>query len=161
MYVKVNNQNVEKYPYTIGDLRKDFPRISFPRSINEFILAEFNVFPVQQTSKPNFDEMTQNVEEASPTYTNGAWTQTWVVTNKSSEEVAAYLAYKSKQMRAMRNDLLSMSDWTQLDDASVDKAVWATYRQTLRDLPQHADWPNVSMPSAPNANLLGGNTDGN
>ena len=51
-------------------------------------------------------------------------------------------------MRAVRNDLLSQSDWTQLPDAPVNREAWATYRQALRDFPatwtagSEADFPN-------------------
>jgi hypothetical protein len=52
--------------------------------------------------------------------------------------------------RQVRNDLLRMSDWTQLPDSpltSEKKSEWATYRQALRDLdvngddPTQPDWP--------------------
>jgi hypothetical protein len=53
-------------------------------------------------------------------------------------------------MRAIRNDLLKESDWTQLPDATVDRQAWATYRQTLRDFP--ATWtagPEADFPDTP------------
>ena len=52
--------------------------------------------------------------------------------------------------RIHRNDLLAMSDWTQLPDVALTAAKvaeWATYRQALRDLdvdgidPADVDWP--------------------
>lgn len=52
--------------------------------------------------------------------------------------------------RFHRDRLLAESDWTQLPDAPVDKAAWATYRQQLRDFP--ATWtpgPTVIFPDAP------------
>ena len=45
--------------------------------------------------------------------------------------------------------LLSLSDWTQLDDSPEDKEAWAIYRQQLRDLNHHPDWPNVLLPDMP------------
>ena len=42
---------------------------------------------------------------------------------------------KWEQIKLWRNAQLAISDWTQLPDAPVDKAAWATYRQALRDLP--------------------------
>lgn len=42
-------------------------------------------------------------------------------------------------IRTRRNDLLKASDWTQISDSPLnqtEKDSWATYRQTLRDLPQ-------------------------
>jgi hypothetical protein len=46
-----------------------------------------------------------------------------------------------------RNNRLAASDWTQVADAPVDKAAWATYRQELRDIPENFEtaaeivWP--------------------
>jgi hypothetical protein len=45
--------------------------------------------------------------------------------------------------------LLINSDWTQLPDSPADKQAWATYRQALRDLNHHPDWPNVELPDTP------------
>lgn len=42
---------------------------------------------------------------------------------------------KWEQIRLWRDAKLAASDWTQVADAPVDKAAWATYRQALRDLP--------------------------
>lgn len=59
-------------------------------------------------------------------------------------------------IRKTRNGLLSQSDWTQVLDAPVDRAAWASYRQALRDLPQQAGFPSViNWPIAPDgsANL--------
>jgi hypothetical protein len=58
--------------------------------------------------------------------------------------------YLVERMRNHRNRLLAESDWTQLPDAPVDRAAWATYRQALRDFP--ATWtpgPTVTFPDKP------------
>lgn len=53
-------------------------------------------------------------------------------------------------LRNKRNVLLSASDWTQVSDAPVDKAAWAEYRQTLRDLPENTTDPeNPVWPTPP------------
>lgn len=56
-------------------------------------------------------------------------------------------------MRDQRNRRLSSCDWTQLADSplsSEDKASWATYRQSLRDLPQNTEDPDsVTWPEQP------------
>lgn len=54
------------------------------------------------------------------------------------------------ELRNKRNQLLTATDWTQVADAPVDKAAWATYRQALRDIPQQEGFPdNVVWPVAP------------
>lgn len=48
-----------------------------------------------------------------------------------------------------RDRLLAGSDWTQLPDSPVDKTVWATYRQQLRDLPASAPPRQIVFPTPP------------
>ena len=48
------------------------------------------------------------------------------------------------EIRKERDVKLTESDWTQVADAPVDKAAWATYRQALRDIPTHANFPNLT-----------------
>ena len=49
--------------------------------------------------------------------------------------------YYFERLRLWRNSELKSSDWTQVEDAPVDKAAWATYRQALRDLPSQTTNP--------------------
>lgn len=59
-------------------------------------------------------------------------------------------AVLAAQVRAQRNALLSASDWTQMVDVPVDKTVWATYRQALRDVPSQQGFPwDVQWPTQP------------
>lgn len=54
------------------------------------------------------------------------------------------------EARAERNQLLAASDWTQVADAPVDQAAWATYRQALRDITTQTGFPeNVTWPAQP------------
>jgi hypothetical protein len=64
-----------------------------------------------------------------------------------SDEI--YLA----RMRYWRDTELARTDWTQVEDAPVDKAAWATYRQALRDLPaSNADPRQIELPAQPGGN---------
>ena len=63
------------------------------------------------------------------------------------------------QMRLVRNALLAGADFTQLPDAPISvetKALWVTYRQDLRDMPEEqsvdtvcsaSDWVWPTVPS--------------
>lgn len=52
--------------------------------------------------------------------------------------------------RKTRDSLLSESDWTQLADSPVNKEAWASYRQSLRDVPQQEGFPlNIVWPQKP------------
>ena len=59
-------------------------------------------------------------------------------------------AEQAKSVRATRGEKLAESDWTQVADAPVDKAVWATYRQALRDVITQTGFPwTVTWPTQP------------
>ena len=54
--------------------------------------------------------------------------------------------------RLSRDILLGESDWTQFGDSPLSdskKTEWATYRQSLRDLPAQSGFPDVDMPTKP------------
>lgn len=66
--------------------------------------------------------------------------------NDDEVENEIYLA----RMRYWRDTELVRTDWTQVADAPVDQAAWATYRQALRDLPaSNADPRKIDLPVAP------------
>jgi hypothetical protein len=67
-----------------------------------------------------------------------------------SEYAAGADSRKASEVREERNTKLTATDWTQVNDAPVDKVVWATYRQALRDLPTQSGFPNqVVWPTKP------------
>lgn len=149
MYIKLNNGVPEKY--TIGQLRKDNTNVSFPRKISNELLSEYDVYPASVGDAPIIDirtqKRTQNIEA---TNVDGAWVYGWTVIDKTPEQIAKYDADSAEEVRASRNEKLSACDWTQVADAPVDKAAWATYRQALRDIPAQAGFPNtVDWPTQP------------
>lgn len=88
---------------------------------------------------PNLVEATEG--NIGWSYSNGVFT---APADESTDEDKAVLA------RARRDSLLSESDWTQVADAPVDKAAWATYRQELRDIPAQEGFPNtINWPTEP------------
>jgi hypothetical protein len=87
-YILAPNQIAEIYPYSIGNLRRDNPNVSFPRNPSEELLASYDVFPVVTQAPPAHDPATQNLNQATPTLVDGQWLQTWQVTDASAEEIA-------------------------------------------------------------------------
>ena len=143
-YVKITNGTIDTYPYSVGQLRRDNPQTSFPKRIPDEMLAAWGVYPVTFTEAPSIDERTQKVEQdAAPSSVNGACLVGWTTSSKTAEEVQEYDDNAAAQVRAERNALLAESDWTQIADAPVDAAVWATYRQALRDITSHANFPHL------------------
>jgi hypothetical protein len=62
--------------------------------------------------------------------------------------VTEYVADFWSTIRLQRNELLKESDWTQVNDCPLSdskKQEWATYRQSLRDLPStHQSVNNIT-----------------
>ena len=148
MYAKLNNGQLQKYPYTLGMLRKDNHNVSFPKVLDDATLARFGVVRVASTPRPA-DDHTKNFSVTAEQVGN-AWVEKWVATNVSAEEVANRTANQATNVRAERDRLLAQSDWTQIADAPVDSTVWSVYRQSLRDVPSQAGFPwEVTWPTQP------------
>ena len=154
MLVKATNGTVDQFPYTIGQLRRDNPNTSFPKTVSDTTLAAFNVYQVTQAAAPAYDEATQKlVTDAAPTLVDGAWVLSTSAIDMTAEEIAQNDASVATAHRATRNELLASSDWTQMNDSpldTTDRTTWATYRQSLRDLTSQDGFPhNVTYPSKP------------
>lgn len=81
---------------------------------------------------------------------DGKWYTKHSVADLDAEGIAAKDAEQAKSVREQRTQKLKDSDWTQVADAPVDQAAWATYRQALRDVPSQAGFPwEVQWPVAP------------
>ena len=152
MYALINNGSVEKYPYSFSHLMGDNPQTSFPVNPSDETLAEWGVFKVAATPRPEVDH-TFNVTEADPEFKDGNWFQVWVVSDASAEEVEQRTKEKAASVRAERNSRIAACDWTQLGDSpltSTKKQEWAAYRQALRDITAQEGFPHqVEWPEAP------------
>ena len=140
-YIKITNGIQE--PYSIGKLRRDNKNVSFPKIVPDTILADYGIFEVTTADRPTIDETTQVVTvNTEATQVAGKWTYEWTVRSKTAEELAQQEAILAARVRAERDSLLVASDWTQIADAPVDQAAWATYRQALRDITKQTTFPN-------------------
>lgn len=149
-YVKLNEDgSIQKYPYTLDDLFREYPNTSFPIPISEESLNNRLVFTVQDTPAPscNFDK---NVVEVDPVLVNGVWVKSWSEVSLTSEQLQEKQEKEAASARATRNELLTSSDWTQLSDAPINKQAWASYRQNLRDITSQPEFPwNIIWPNTP------------
>jgi len=107
MYVKINNQTVEKYPYSIGNLRKDNPQTSFPKTPTDSLLESYDVFKVVYLEKPVYDLDTQKlVQDEQPSLIDGVWTIGYTIVNLTQEEIDNNITLLTKKyMDAIQNHL--------------------------------------------------------
>ena len=131
MYIKLTNGTPTNY--TIGQLRRDNPSTSFPKKIPDSVLADWNVYPcvLEDVGSVNYD--THQVVNGNIEQVNGVWTQLRSAQQRPSNDVA-------QTMRQKRDTLLAETDWTGMSDVTMSAAM-TTYRQALRDITAHADFP--------------------
>ena len=142
MHALISNGTVEQYPYTIGNLRRDNPNTSFPKRPSDELLSEWGLQRVAKIDRPDVDH-TKNINEGTPILSGGVWTQVWVVSEATAAEVAERTKEESASVRTKRAALLAETDWMALSDVTMS-AEMTTYRQALRDITDHADFPYLN-----------------
>ena len=134
-----------------------FPNTSMPKPLTEAIINDFGGDVVFEGPQATGGTVYQYSQGAGVEQINGKWYTKYVlgpifsdttvdgVTTTAAENEAAYKAMKdaeqAKSVRTTRGEKLKDTDWTQVADAPVDKAAWATYRQALRDVTAQDGFP--------------------
>ena len=157
---------------TISQFKAEHPNTSFPKQITTDILDSYGYDAVLNgaaatVTAPYGVSVRDGVEEidgqwftrfiAGPVFTDTTDDEGNVTTAADNE--AAYRAKvdadAGTSVRAERDKKLTDTDWTQLSDSPLsdsDKTAWATYRQSLRDLPSSTGFPHtMTWPTEPSA----------
>jgi hypothetical protein len=90
------------------------------------------------------DPITEEVNTdliGTPIYGND-WVLTRTVVDLSEDEIAANDAETATANREKRDELIAETDYLALSDNTLT-AEMTTYRQALRDITSHANWPNL------------------
>jgi len=132
-----------------SEFRALFPNTSLPQQLSESLINELGgdvVFEGAQASPTRYQiGFRDGVEQV-----NGKWYTKYSVADMDAEAQTAKNVEQAKSVRNTRDQLLKDSDWTQVADAPVDKQVWATYRQALRDVTTQTGFPwTITWPDAP------------
>ena len=121
LLVKTANGQVEQFPYTLGDLRRDNPQTSFPKKIGDAILASHGIYHVMPETQPEYDPLVQVLvrdpephnnetavnEETGETYETGRWVIGYTAENKPQDQA-------EDAVRNKRDQLLAETDWMAL-----------------------------------------------
>lgn len=89
MYVLAINNKVEQYPYSIDDMKKGNPQVSFPSQISIELLARFNVYIVVSVSASEYDKTTHKAVEVNPIWTGTRWERSYVIEPKDVENASS------------------------------------------------------------------------
>lgn len=132
-YVKLNDSGeVERYPYTPTDLRRERRDVSFPREISDADLAAHGVLPVMPQPAPPYNALVERLMELPPTKTAEAWVQQWAVRPATDEELAQRRAIRIGEIQdeLAMIDLMSIRALREADGARI--AAWEEQAAALR-----------------------------
>jgi hypothetical protein len=151
MYIKIENELPTGEKIQEADFLSLFPNTSFVLPITPDAIESFGYGIVQFTLAPyvgKYQKLEEDTLQKDPS--SGYWIQTWKLTEMSQPEKDVVDANKAAEVRAERNAKLVESDWTQVADSPVDKELWATYRQSLRDITSQSGFPwEIIWPQTP------------
>jgi len=151
-YAKVNpDGSLERYPYTLTDLRLANKNTSWPDNLTEETIVDFGVYPVEPSPRPS-DHYTYDLVRTAIKNGN-SWVEQWEQIPATPEQIALRTENKAQEIRNERNQKLKDSDWTQLEDSPFDantKENWRLYRAALREIPQQQSFPwDAQWPQEP------------
>ena len=131
-----------------------FPNTSFPRVLDEALVNSLGYDWVYDGAQPSATPPYESVVRDGVEQVSGRWLTKFKVVTADADGKTAIDNNKAEGKRRERNQLLKDSDWTQLADKGglADSKVteWATYRQSLRDLPTASGWPHThTLPTKP------------
>ena len=157
MEIKYNNEVVYEQGF-----RALFPNTSMPQQLTEEIIKGLGGEVVLEGPQASGGSVYQYSQRQGVEEVAGKWYTKYVLgpvftdneEATAAEQEAAYKAMKDAEhatsVRTDRTKRLADSDWTQIADSTADKAVWATYRQALRDVTAQAGFPwTIEWPEQP------------
>lgn len=136
-YAKIENGAVVKYPYTVADMKADFPDADFSAGFTDEVLSACSAVLVKMGAIPAHSSSTHIFSTTVEVNDAG---EAWAVVTATERrlEEAAY------NVRNARDIALAKTDWVVTRSADRGEPVplaYATYRQALRDLPNQDGFP--------------------
>lgn len=142
MLIKVEGSTIVQAPYNLYELYEEYPNTTFPRPMPDEVLESYGIYRVvAQPLTEEYDDATHTVEYSdTPELIDGSWMFRASIVERTAEDLQGRIDGHASLMRRMRDDLLAETDWWAVSDRTMT-AEETTYRQALRDLPTHANWP--------------------
>ena len=143
---------------TQGQVRAANPNMSLPRVWDSNVCDALNVDPVLASPAATTTAYQTSVRDGVEQDANGNWVEKYVardmftdttedgVTTTKAQHEATYQATLDANTaaghRTTRDAKLAETDFYALSDVTMSSEM-TTYRQALRDLPDHSNWPNL------------------
>ena len=143
---------------TQGEWRAVFKNMSLPKVWNSNVCDAMNIDPVLASPAATTSAYQTSVRDGVEQDSKGNWVEKYVakdmfadttvdgktVTKAEHEKVyqEALDEVTGERNRSTRNSKLAETDFYALSDVTMPDNI-KTYRQALRDLPTHKNWPNL------------------
>jgi len=143
---------------TQGEWRAAFKNMSLPKVWNSNVCDAMNIDPVLASPAATTSAYQTSVRDGVEQNSNKDWVEKYVAkdmfadttvdgkTTTKAEHEKAYQATldatTATNHRSTRDSKLIETDWTAMSDVTMADNM-KTYRQALRDLPTHKNWPNL------------------
>ena len=141
-----------------GEWRAAFKNMSLPKVWTSGVCDAMNIDPVLASPAATTSTYQTSVRDGVEQNSNGDWVEKYVardmfadttedgVTTTKAQHEAAYQATLDANVatsnRATRDTKLAETDFYALSDVTMSSDM-TTYRQALRDLPTHSNWPDL------------------
>lgn len=152
---------------TQGQWRSHYNNVSLPRVWKAATLDGLNLDAILSSPAATTTAYQTSARDGVVQDANGNWVENYVardmfadttdddgVTTTKSEHETAHQATldatSAKSTRAKRDDLISATDFYALTDVTMPSDM-TTYRQALRDITDHANWPYLEEADWPTA----------
>ena len=143
---------------TQGEWRGLNKNVSMPRTWNVNVLEALSLEAILASPAATISQYQISVRDGVEQDAKGNWVEKYVaqdmfadttvdgVTTSKSKHEAAYQAgldaVTAANNRTTRNTLIAETDFYALSDVTMSSAMTA-YREALRNLPDHSNWPNL------------------
>jgi len=144
---------------TQGQWRSHYSNVSLPRAWKQATLDGLNLEAVLRSPAATTTQYQTSVRDGVVQDANGNWVENYVardmfadstdedgVTTTKAEHETAYQATLDASVaegnRSKRNTLLADTDYFALTDVTMNAGM-TNYRQALRDISSHSNWPNL------------------
>ena len=101
-YAKIEGGSVVQYPYTLEELFAANPFTAFPKIPSKASLEDHGVVEVATVQPPSVTAE-QSADQAAPVKEGSVWMQSWVVRNKSAQELAVAKLAKWEAVKTLRD----------------------------------------------------------
>jgi len=145
---------------TQGQWRADNPNMSLPRVWRAATLDALNLDAILRSPQATTTEYQTSFRDGVEQDANGNWVEKYVArdmfsdttdgngdaitkADQEAEYQATLDAKVAESNRSVRDALLAATDYFALTDVTMDASM-TSYRQALRDITSHSNWPNLA-----------------